>query len=129
MIFHVKLPPPNKTNLSTNNNKKISLLDIPPSVGWEKNFQGKLAPNYINLSNTMDPLKLAENAVDLNVKLMTWRVAPNLPFEEISKKKALLIGAGTLGCAVSRSLLVLKKKNENEKKNHTSKNRHGVCVT
>ena len=53
----------------------------------------------------MDPEKLARDAVDLNLKLMRWRQAPTLHVDAISKSKIVLVGAGTLGCSVARTLL------------------------
>jgi hypothetical protein len=74
--------------------------------GWERTGDGKLAPRFLNLEGTMDPTKLAASAVDLNLKLMRWRLLPNLDLEKVSKTKCLLLGAGTLGCNVARNLLV-----------------------
>ena len=41
-------------------------------VGWEK----KLGPRLANMRSSMDPVKIAENSVDLNLKLMQWRLVP-----------------------------------------------------
>ncbi|KOX75579.1 Ubiquitin-like modifier-activating enzyme ATG7 [Melipona quadrifasciata] len=74
-------------------------------VGWESNLNDKLGPTIVNLSDTMDPAKLSDRAVNLNLKLMKWRLVPNLDLEKIYNLKCLLLGAGTLGCAVARVLL------------------------
>lgn len=46
----------------------------------------------------MDEIALARDAIDLNVKLMKWRMIPNLDFDLLKNTKVLLVGAGTLGC-------------------------------
>ncbi|KAK3102511.1 hypothetical protein FSP39_011882 [Pinctada imbricata] len=81
------------------------LQECPKCVGWEKNEKGKLLPRVVDLSASMDPTRLAESAVDLNLKLMRWRLIPELNLEKISQTKCLLLGAGTLGCNVARCLL------------------------
>lgn len=78
----------------------------PSAVGWEKNTQGKLGPRLADLAPMMDPSRLADQAVDLNLKLMRWRILPALDLEVIAGTKCLLLGAGTLGCYVARSLMV-----------------------
>ncbi|KAI9356997.1 hypothetical protein DFJ73DRAFT_821772 [Zopfochytrium polystomum] len=78
---------------------------VPKSVGWEKNASGKLGPRFADLGPLMDPFRLAQTAVDLNLKLMRWRIMPDLQLEKISAAKCLLVGAGTLGCYVARALL------------------------
>lgn len=75
------------------------------ALGWERNTKGQLAARSINLSSTMDQTKLAANAVDLNLKLMRWRLLPNLQLEQVAQTKCLLFGAGTLGCNVARNLM------------------------
>eukprot|EP00743_Colponemidia_sp_Colp-15_P005268 GILK01005667.1.p1 GENE.GILK01005667.1~~GILK01005667.1.p1 ORF type:complete len:681 (+),score=116.50 GILK01005667.1:36-2045(+) len=71
----------------------------PATVGWEKQ------PRSIDLRKSMDPVTIAESAVDLNLKLMRWRLLPELDTERVAKTRCLLLGAGTLGCTVARCLL------------------------
>ncbi|ORZ40662.1 hypothetical protein BCR44DRAFT_1481771 [Catenaria anguillulae PL171] len=75
------------------------------ATGWERTADGKLAPRSVDLAHMMDPKRLAEDAVHLNLKLMKWRVLPSLDLDAISSARCLLLGAGTLGCYVARSLL------------------------
>ena len=50
--------------------------------------------------------RLADQAVDLNLKLIKWRIAPGLELDKIKDTKCLLLGAGTLGSYVARNLMV-----------------------
>ncbi|XP_013775527.1 ubiquitin-like modifier-activating enzyme ATG7 [Limulus polyphemus] len=79
--------------------------DAPLCVGWEKNEKQKLGPRHVDLSSSMNPKRLAESAVELNLRLMRWRLVPSLDLEKITSTKCLLLGAGTLGCNVGRCLL------------------------
>ncbi|XP_036387035.1 ubiquitin-like modifier-activating enzyme ATG7 isoform X1 [Megalops cyprinoides] len=93
IIFQVQLP-----ELSPS-------AGCPKSVGWEKNQKGTMGPRMVNLSECMDPKRLAESSVDLNLKLMRWRLVPSLDLEKVVSIKCLLLGAGTLGCNVARTLM------------------------
>ncbi|CAL8355647.1 unnamed protein product [Gadus morhua 'NCC'] len=77
----------------------------PKSVGWEKNAKNAMSPRMVNLSECMDPKRLAESSVDLNLKLMRWRLVPSLDLDKVVSTKCLLLGAGTLGCNVARTLM------------------------
>jgi ubiquitin-like modifier-activating enzyme ATG7 len=86
----------------SNPGKDASHLEI---TGWEKNAQGKPIPHVIDLSTSMDPVRLAQEAAQLNLKLIKWRLMPGLDLSKMAEAKCLLFGAGTLGCNVTRSLL------------------------
>ncbi|KAJ1995975.1 Autophagy protein 7 [Coemansia spiralis] len=73
--------------------------------GWERNEKQKLAPRVVNLSSTMNPVQLAESALDLNLQLMRWRLAPSVDLAKMAGTRALLVGAGTLGAYTARALL------------------------
>lgn len=79
--------------------------ETPKITGWERTVQGKLGPKLADLGSLINPQQLADQAVDLNLKLMKWRVAPDLDLDIIKKQKVLLLGAGTLGSYVSRALM------------------------
>lgn len=74
-------------------------------TGWEKNEKNQFAPRFANMKSSMDPRRLAESSVDLNLKLMKWRLVPNLDLDKFYNLKCLLLGSGTLGCNVARCLL------------------------
>lgn len=75
------------------------------TTGWERNSNGKLVPKFSDLGSLINPTQLADQAVDLNLKLMKWRIAPTLDLDTIKNQKCLLLGAGTLGSYISRGLL------------------------
>lgn len=77
----------------------------PVGVGWERNARGMLGPRFVCMRGQLDPAALAEASVDLNLRLMRWRLLPQLQPERLASTRVLLIGAGTLGCNVARALL------------------------
>lgn len=82
-------------------------------TGWERSPTDptKLAPIRVtDISALIDPIQLAKQAGELNLKLMKWRLVPDLDLEIITKTSCLLVGAGTLGCNILRILLVIKSR-------------------
>lgn len=79
--------------------------EMPKVTGWERTSQGKLGPKVADLGALVDPVQLADQSVDLNLKLMKWCLAPDLNLDVISSTKCLILGAGTLGSYITRALL------------------------
>ncbi|ABN65006.2 Autophagy-related protein 7 (Autophagy-related E1-like activating enzyme ATG7) [Scheffersomyces stipitis CBS 6054] len=77
----------------------------PKITGWERTSQGKLGPKLADLGSLINPHQLADQAVDLNLKLMKWRIAPELNLDIVKEQRVLLLGAGTLGSYVARALM------------------------
>uniref|UniRef100_A0A673KME8 Ubiquitin-like modifier-activating enzyme ATG7 n=1 Tax=Sinocyclocheilus rhinocerous TaxID=307959 RepID=A0A673KME8_9TELE len=82
IIFRVKLP------------DLTASAVCPKSVGWEKNAKGAMGPRSVNLSECMDPKRLAESSVDLNLKLMRWRLV--CPIRPTCFPINVLLGLGPL---------------------------------
>lgn len=95
----------------------VRLADEPPGeptdddaeaatfIGWERNELNKMLPRMANMADSMNPDRLANSSVVLNLKLMKWRLMPTLNLDRIADTRCLLMGAGTLGCAVARNLV------------------------
>lgn len=94
----------NSLVFSVNLNQADQSSDI-TVIGWERNEKNLLQPKVVDMSGSMDTEKLAESAVTLNLKLMKWRIMPNIDLEVVKNQKCLLLGSGTLGCNVARCLL------------------------
>ncbi|KAL9944273.1 Autophagy- protein 7 (Autophagy- E1-like activating enzyme atg7) [Verticillium nonalfalfae] len=91
--------------LETEATEPLDVSKVPKVTGWERDSEAKLRARVANLADYMDPARLADQSVDLNLKLMKWRISPNLDLDAVSRTKCLLLGAGTLGSYVSRNLL------------------------
>jgi ubiquitin-like modifier-activating enzyme ATG7 len=72
---------------------------------FENRVKHKKGSQAIDLKSFMDERTLAREAVDLNIKLMKWRLLPSLDIPLIQSAKCLLFGAGTLGCQLARNLI------------------------
>ncbi|KZO99221.1 hypothetical protein CALVIDRAFT_561615 [Calocera viscosa TUFC12733] len=55
-----------------------------------------------DLAPMMDP---ARSGRRLESQLMRWRILPELNLEKVAETRCLLLGAGTLGCYVARTLM------------------------
>ena len=85
--------------------ENIKLIPIKDKISELKELFEKLEIIKVDLKQMFNSETIAENAVDLNINLMKWRMCPGLNTQIIKEKKYLLIGSGTLGCHVSRCLL------------------------
>jgi ubiquitin-like modifier-activating enzyme ATG7 len=68
-------------------------------------FRGKPGPRVADISALLNSALLMKQAVDLNLRLMKWRMWPSLRLGAVSSLRCLLIGSGTLGCSVARCLI------------------------
>lgn len=48
---------------------------------------------------------MSSRAIDLNLSLMKWRLAPELDIDFLRSIKVGILGAGTLGCNIARGLV------------------------
>jgi ubiquitin-like modifier-activating enzyme ATG7 len=79
---------------------------VPNWIKWTNPIsQQATAIMSVDLKRFMDPSTIAAESIALNIKLMKWRILPALEPEKMSNLRFLLIGAGTLGCAVARCLV------------------------
>lgn len=74
-------------------------------VGWELNQNNRPGPRSVDLRPLVSPAHLVRQANDLNLRLMKWRALPELNVDMLGRMNVLLLGAGTLGCSVARTLL------------------------
>ena len=72
---------------------------------FENRLSYKKGKQEIDLKSFMDEQTLSKEAVDLNIKLMKWRLLPSLDIPKVQSAKCLLFGAGTLGCQLARNLI------------------------
>ena len=56
---------------------------MPAVVGWERTEKGQLGPRLADMRSSLDPTRVAEQSVDLNLKLMKWRLVPDLDLAKL----------------------------------------------
>ncbi|VDO20296.1 unnamed protein product [Haemonchus placei] len=90
---------------------------LPTSVGWERNIQGKMVPQFADMRKILMMVpnarfhvlflffRLMEQSVGLNLSLMKWRLVPEMKLERYTTLKVLIFGAGTLGSNIARCLM------------------------
>mmetsp|Transcript_19989 Transcript_19989/g.47728 ORF Transcript_19989/g.47728 Transcript_19989/m.47728 type:complete len:752 (-) Transcript_19989:86-2341(-) len=105
VLFRVTLPTAQEYGLDSTTITATTTNHSCKVTGWELNPRGKPGPRPADLRPLLDPHHLAVQAADLNLKLMKWRMLPNLQVEKLQSTKVLILGAGTLGCNVARCLL------------------------
>jgi ubiquitin-like modifier-activating enzyme ATG7 len=104
LVLHLKSSAP-AVQTSPSFPKSKTPVEMPKVTGWERSENNKLTSRTVDLAAYMDPTRLADQAVDLNLKLIKWRIAPQIDLDIIKNTKCLLLGAGTLGSYVSRNLM------------------------
>ncbi|KAK3696645.1 Autophagy protein 7 [Vermiconidia calcicola] len=85
--------------------KPLKVPPMPKVTGWERNEHSKIVSRTVDLASYLDPSRLADQAVDLNLKLIKWRISPSIDLDTIKTTSCLLLGAGTLGSYVARNLM------------------------
>ena len=73
-------------------------------MGWELNERGKPGPRIADLGSTMDPANLAMASADLNVKLMRWRMLPDLDTDGLKESEMLVAGRWNFGLRCSKNI-------------------------
>eukprot|EP00927_Polykrikos_kofoidii_P039370 TRINITY_DN33775_c0_g2_i1.p1 TRINITY_DN33775_c0_g2~~TRINITY_DN33775_c0_g2_i1.p1 ORF type:complete len:732 (-),score=125.10 TRINITY_DN33775_c0_g2_i1:136-2331(-) len=81
---------------------KTLLSPTPPA---QARFAGWSKIQSVDLTTFLDKRRMAADAVDLNVKLMKWRLIPELEPGKLKEMRFLLLGSGTLGCSLARVLM------------------------
>ncbi|CRH00131.1 autophagy-related protein 7, putative [Plasmodium relictum] len=93
-------------DISTQNKLKYEIIS-----GWkkyEKKKDGLRKQSIIYMINLNDFLNkniIQRISLELNIKLIKWKLLKDLEFEKIKKLKVLIIGLGTLGCMVARNCI------------------------
>ncbi|TMS39114.1 hypothetical protein L596_005688 [Steinernema carpocapsae] len=79
-------------------------VETPTAVGWERNDSGQLTCKKTVMPK-VDQSARADQMIDLNLKLISWRLVPDIKLEKYTDARCLLLGSGTLGCNIARALM------------------------
>ncbi|CAI5975396.1 unnamed protein product [Closterium sp. NIES-65] len=82
-LLHVQIPPPPADWLDP----LTAPATCPSATGWELNAKGRTGARCADLAPLMDPARLVDEAASLNLKLMRWRVLPQLQLEGLNATK------------------------------------------
>lgn len=105
------LAPPNITTRSARVTDGWLRCVAPDPVGNKQDRRGSApgaAPGItftVDLRRHLDPTVSQADAVNLNIQLIRWRILPSFDATRLQKLRFLLIGMGTLGCAIARTLV------------------------
>lgn len=72
----------------------------------ERRGAGSLGFTFtVDLRRHLDPAVSQADAVNLNIQLIRWRILPSFDAARLQHLRFLLVGMGTLGCAIARTLV------------------------
>jgi ubiquitin-like modifier-activating enzyme ATG7 len=74
------------------------------TVGWDVDINADRKMRKANLGAILSPEQLVE-ASRLNLHLMQWNLFPNFLLDRLLSQRVLILGAGTLGCMIARTLV------------------------
>lgn len=80
-------------------------LDKTKLLAPELQAKPLIEKHQLGLKAFLSPEALIEELSNLNLKLMKWRLEPELDLEKLQSQRALILGSGTLGCNIARLLL------------------------
>jgi hypothetical protein len=82
--------------------------EVAESTMWETDDQGRQRPRALDLNNHLDRRRIMQTSADLNLKLIKWRLLPQLDLERIAQTKyappLTLLSHGTHACNTAQVL-------------------------
>ncbi|KAK8805375.1 hypothetical protein WA158_002031 [Blastocystis sp. Blastoise] len=81
------------------------LFQTPCFFSFSSSTSSSSTVSTVDLSKYIQSNSISQNSITLNLKLMKWRVYPELDMDTLCSMRCFLIGAGALGCSVARALM------------------------